>query len=161
MQGYEPYVLAARSFVPWYDERFRGYGRDKIQHLTHLAGKGPPWPVPCSNKSVAPPPQSHPARASLRGAHQLEGLPHCPGTGLNVTFAVHPTAFVVHVPHAKAATFRATKESGQWDKVRALPIGQQAAGGMLCCGVLASSGSWQSKTCWCPGCVGNSTHPCK
>lgn len=37
-QGYEPYVLAARRFVPWYDERFRGYGRDKIQHLAHLAG---------------------------------------------------------------------------------------------------------------------------
>ncbi len=39
MQGYEPYVLVSRHFVPWYDERFRGYGKDKIQHLTHLAGK--------------------------------------------------------------------------------------------------------------------------
>lgn len=37
-QGYEPYILVLREHVPWYDERFRGYGRDKIVHLMHLAG---------------------------------------------------------------------------------------------------------------------------
>ncbi|GAB4822605.1 hypothetical protein N2152v2_009651 [Parachlorella kessleri] len=78
-KGYEPYVLISRRFVPWYDERFRGYGRDKIQHLTHLAG-------------------------------------------LNVTFSVHPAAFVVHVPHRKAPTFRATRSSGQWDKLYKLYV---------------------------------------
>jgi hypothetical protein len=34
-----------------------------------------------------------------------------------MTFSVHPSAFVVHVPHKKAATFKVTKSSGQWDKV--------------------------------------------
>ena len=29
--GYEPYVLVARKLVPWYDERFRGYGWDKAR----------------------------------------------------------------------------------------------------------------------------------
>ena len=39
VQGYEPYVLLARRFTPWYDERFAGYGWDKIQHLLHVHGK--------------------------------------------------------------------------------------------------------------------------
>lgn len=34
--GFEPYVLVARRYVPWYDERFRGYGRDKITHLAYM-----------------------------------------------------------------------------------------------------------------------------
>lgn len=36
-KGFEPYIMIARKFVPWYDERFRGYSRNKIVHLTHLA----------------------------------------------------------------------------------------------------------------------------
>jgi glycosyltransferase-like protein LARGE len=72
--GYEPYVVVPRRFVPFYDERFRGYGRDKIVHLAHLATLG-------------------------------------------VSFWVHPDAYVVHSPHRKAATFRATKLSGQWDRL--------------------------------------------
>ena len=44
--GYEPYVLVSRKHMPWYDERFRGYGWDKVRpplspiHL--LAGSGIP-----------------------------------------------------------------------------------------------------------------------
>lgn len=37
-QGCEPYIVALRQDVPWYDERFRGYGRDKIVHLLHVSG---------------------------------------------------------------------------------------------------------------------------
>ncbi len=74
-QGYEPYILINKRFVPWYDERFRGYGRDKIVHILHIARLG-------------------------------------------MRFVAHPRAFVVHVPHPKAPTFKATKEGGQWDRVR-------------------------------------------
>ena len=35
--GYEPYVLVSRKHMPWYDERFRGYGWDKVIHLPFLA----------------------------------------------------------------------------------------------------------------------------
>ena len=38
-KGFEPYILVARQYVPWYDERFRGYGMDKIVHLAHLASQ--------------------------------------------------------------------------------------------------------------------------
>jgi hypothetical protein len=74
-KGYEPYILLARRHVPFYDERFRGYSRDKIVHINHLAQQ------------------------------------------LKVALFVHPTAFVVHSPHRKAATFKATKVSGQWDRL--------------------------------------------
>ena len=32
--GYEPYVLVSRKHMPWYDERFRGYGWDKVLHAS-------------------------------------------------------------------------------------------------------------------------------
>lgn len=34
--GYEPYVLVARKIMPWYDERFRGYGWDKVSSSERL-----------------------------------------------------------------------------------------------------------------------------
>ena len=38
IQGYEPYMIAARKNVPWYDERFRGQGRDRIVQTLSMAG---------------------------------------------------------------------------------------------------------------------------
>ena len=40
LQGYEPYVIVARKYVPWYDERFVGYRKNKVVHLLHLAQMG-------------------------------------------------------------------------------------------------------------------------
>lgn len=34
--GFEPYILMARKYVPYYDERFRGYYWNKVQHLMHI-----------------------------------------------------------------------------------------------------------------------------
>ena len=45
LQGFEPYMLAARSSVPWYDERFRGYGLDKVVHAASMAASGVRWVV--------------------------------------------------------------------------------------------------------------------
>jgi glycosyltransferase-like protein LARGE len=59
--GFEPYILASRRHVPWYDERFFGYGYNKIEHLTHM------W-------------------------------------SLGVRWVVHPSAYVVHQPHADSAS---------------------------------------------------------
>jgi len=39
-EHFEPYVVAPRALVPYYDERFRGYGLNKISHLRHLATLG-------------------------------------------------------------------------------------------------------------------------
>lgn len=32
-------MLVSQKWVPWYDERFRGYGHNKIEHIMHLRGK--------------------------------------------------------------------------------------------------------------------------
>jgi hypothetical protein len=45
---YEPYVVAARANVPRYDERFRGYGLNKVSHLYAVAAAGATfhvWPA--------------------------------------------------------------------------------------------------------------------
>nr|AIA95783.1 CAZy families GT49/GT8 protein [uncultured bacterium] len=76
-QGYEPYFLILRSRVPWYDERFRGYGRDKIVHVAHVIAEG-------------------------------------------TRFFALPEGFAVHVPHPRTVTFKATKDLGQWDKLKTL-----------------------------------------
>ena len=39
-EGYEPYVIVARRFVPWYDERFVGYRKNKVVHLLYLSTGG-------------------------------------------------------------------------------------------------------------------------
>ena len=37
---FEPYVIIAKEFVPWYDERFVGYYRNKVSHLDHMYSIG-------------------------------------------------------------------------------------------------------------------------
>eukprot|EP00928_Gymnodinium_smaydae_P001212 TRINITY_DN10452_c0_g1_i1.p1 TRINITY_DN10452_c0_g1~~TRINITY_DN10452_c0_g1_i1.p1 ORF type:complete len:1741 (+),score=335.54 TRINITY_DN10452_c0_g1_i1:88-5310(+) len=39
-EHFEPYVVVARELVPAYDERFRGYGLNKISHLYDMASRG-------------------------------------------------------------------------------------------------------------------------
>ncbi|KAL3159015.1 hypothetical protein ABBQ32_011016 [Trebouxia sp. C0010 RCD-2024] len=59
-EGFEPYIISARKNVPWYDERFRGHGRDRIVQTLNMAGF--------------------------------------------VSFAVHPTTYVVQQPHPLSAS---------------------------------------------------------
>lgn len=74
MQGYEPYMISARKNVPWYDERFRGHGRDRIVQTLNMAGF--------------------------------------------VSFAVHPTAYVIQQPHPQYASTHLAKESPKYTEVR-------------------------------------------
>jgi len=39
-EHFEPYVVVARADVPAYDERFRGYGLNKISHLYEMSVRG-------------------------------------------------------------------------------------------------------------------------
>ncbi len=76
-EGYEPYVIVQRSMVPWYDERFKGYRKNKVVHLMHM--------------------------------HHL-----------GMQFVVTPRAWVVHVPHKEADTWRVTQRTGYWKKLKRL-----------------------------------------
>lgn len=39
-EGFEPYVIISRKHVPWYDERFVGYRKNKVVHLLYLSTSG-------------------------------------------------------------------------------------------------------------------------
>lgn len=39
-EKYEPYIIANKARLPRYDERFRGYGMNKISHLYEVAASG-------------------------------------------------------------------------------------------------------------------------
>lgn len=39
---------------------------------------------------------------------------------LGAHFIVHPTAYVIHLPHPKAPTVAISRENGHWDRVHAL-----------------------------------------
>lgn len=76
--GFEPYILMSKKYVPYYDERFRGYYFNKVEQLLHISTQ--------------------------------HGFP----------FIVHPTSFVVHVPHTKAKTKWRTKRTGQKERNHAM-----------------------------------------
>lgn len=72
-EGYEPYIVSARKNVPWYDERFRGHGRDRIVQTLNMAGF--------------------------------------------VSFAVHPTAYVIQQPHPQYLSTHLAKESSKFTEL--------------------------------------------
>lgn len=37
-EGFEPYVMVQRRFVPWYDERFKGYRKNKVGSSSSSSG---------------------------------------------------------------------------------------------------------------------------
>ena len=43
--NYEPYIIANRRWLPPYDERFRGYGHNKISHVYAVAAAGATFEV--------------------------------------------------------------------------------------------------------------------
>jgi hypothetical protein len=72
---YEPYVIIARDLAPWADERFVGYGGNKIAYMNQLHGLG-------------------------------------------FQFYVHPSGFVVHVPHTSTDAFKKFVEKKKAGKAK-------------------------------------------
>ena len=67
---FEPYVIVARKYVPWYDERFIGYFRNKVEHLEYMYGLGLQYAVhPSAYVIHRPHPKS--AAAQLQGTERL------------------------------------------------------------------------------------------
>ena len=78
---------------------------------------------------------------------------------MNVTFSVHSSGFVVHVPHKKSATYWATKASGEWYKVSLLLTENCLEGGAYAAHV-ARIGRIMWKQWCCSTCLPPSGYPC-
>ena len=103
-------MLVARKYVPWYDERFVGYRKNKV--------------LACASSAVSAMPGACPAVWHVGRADphvpllQVVHLLHLARLGLR--FVVHPRAFVVHSPHPRARAWQVTHKTGLWDQLAEL-----------------------------------------
>ena len=135
-EGFEPYVLVQRRFVPWYDERFKGYRKNKVgavgSALLAAAGGRAWWRHAGSCKLARPrchhhhhSTHTHTHRPCLHPrAHRRRPPPPPPQVvhlmhmfRLGVEFASTPHGYVVHSPHPVANSWNTTQATGFWYKV--------------------------------------------
>lgn len=136
-EGFEPYVIVSRKFVPWYDERFVGYRKNKVRGRGGARQRGP-GTRPAQEQRVRV--LGCRCSSSLRGPGRAQAssrppflLPR-PGptpppapqvvhllylSTSGIQFVVHPRAFAVHSPHPRARTWKVTHKTGLWDQVGA------------------------------------------
>jgi hypothetical protein len=105
-------TCTCRRVTPWYDVRFRGYGQNKIVHLeaSQICDRGDSQPAPhatllrvnmmdvCEHRCP-----------NLYHQWTFTSTAHCPISAPQVMnasgfkFVVHPSAWLVHRPHAMTA----------------------------------------------------------
>ena len=85
---YEPYVVISMAQMPLYDERFVGYGKNKIQHVSHLRRMGY---LLCGNQNLR---RGFGASSSTPSTRRHTGY----------MFAVLPRHFLIHVPHPRSGS---------------------------------------------------------
>lgn len=112
-------MILARALHPWYDERFAGYGWDKVRSHAGSIGRGRPVVL----QRLSRPPSVHALhdtessrafacfQSSALPLMQM-GLPECLFYW-GGSFVVHPRGFVVHVPHERSATFHASMKDNK------------------------------------------------
>ena len=89
---YEPYVVVSMAQMPLYDERFAGYGKNKIQHVSHLRRMGYLFAVRSS--------------AQITDLHAIDATParRRHPTHWLISTQVLPRHFLIHVPHPRSGS---------------------------------------------------------
>ncbi|KAG6551277.1 hypothetical protein Mapa_007204 [Marchantia paleacea] len=143
--GYEPYLLCARRLVPWYDERFIGYGRNKVIHAFHVASLDfrfwvhPDWFVvhvdhplsPAWIKTLGPDPLASQRLRdvkSLYDAVKSELVSRAAHTGI----CLSPGVCAWDVPSPRASRVRHSLPPYLWSKATHRTMGEEKMGHWSC-----------------------------
>ena len=101
---FEPYVIGSRALLPRYDERFKGYGMNKIQHLYACANRG--LRCVCVLAPLLHTYAHRHAHVSNPDSLVIETKydSHC--TALCCRFVVEPQVFVAAAEHERSEAWR-------------------------------------------------------
>jgi len=104
-EHFEPYIIVPRELVPRYDERFRGYGMNKISHLYELAVSwGVDFFVACSTEAFVVAPE-HKKSQSWHCTYGAEANPE------------QRTIISMHYTHFKEDLKRRGRRLPYWEKM--------------------------------------------
>ncbi len=109
--------------MPWYDERFKGYRKNKVRLGAGLASC---WVAAAPLGAAKPPLLLAPRQCvALHSAFNQPASPSRPQVvhlmhmfRLGMEFASTPHGYVVHSPHPVANSWNTTQSTGFWYKVR-------------------------------------------
>lgn len=90
---YEPFVLLARSIAPWADERFVGYGGNKIAYINHLQGLGYSFHVHPYGYSIHVP-HRRTKEANIFVAHKKHGHAAMESLRARIEEEIHEGVFI-------------------------------------------------------------------
>lgn len=123
---YEPWGIADRRHMPWFDVRFRGYGRNKIVFTAALNASGFAFEV-----RLLPPSIDKAHGAAVTCCHQIKQTETL--TVLLLCLQVDDASFVIHRPHeASSGSFAFSSDAALQGHIvgmytEQVPTGQNSA----------------------------------
>mmetsp|Transcript_521 Transcript_521/g.1388 ORF Transcript_521/g.1388 Transcript_521/m.1388 type:complete len:455 (-) Transcript_521:411-1775(-) len=115
---FEPWFISKRAATQWYDVRYRGYGKNKIQQVAHTAGRGAVFHVHPTGFLVHRP---HPESAARKTFLRVKFKSRKDASLLSGSLYEHVEAlWAQHLPDIRAGSFEPMVDAGLSKCVREL-----------------------------------------